>query len=103
MGGEEVHHELGDVFLLSIYDSFPAADWIEEHYDDVTLTNLRAKGYCGPMAILLSPQKPAIAMFGDLTKDIVAHLQALADVAHFPVLLLPLSHDPTSCVMYVLS
>ena len=102
--GSEVHFTAtgqGEAFSVLVYDSLAAANWIDKHYDDVALTDLRTKGCCGPMAILLSPQEPAIGMFGNVTNNIIAHLQALADIANFPVVLLPLSHDPTSCMMYV--
>jgi hypothetical protein len=93
--------QFGDAYLISVHDSITAANWIDNHWDDAAFTNLRKRGYGGPVAMLLSPHEAAIGMFGNATNGILRRLQTLANTANFPVVLLPLSHDPISCMMYV--
>ncbi|KAJ7028548.1 hypothetical protein C8F04DRAFT_1119059 [Mycena alexandri] len=69
--------------------------WVEAHYDHFLLQTIRSYGLGGPMAAMLSPDEPALIVFGSILDDRVLTLaQNLCEVSHFKVLIRPLDDDP---------
>ncbi|KAF8209032.1 hypothetical protein K438DRAFT_257130 [Mycena galopus ATCC 62051] len=50
--------------LVSVHSASDAAAWVEAHYNDPLLHALRARNFAGPLAIPLSPDESALAIFG---------------------------------------
>ncbi|KAJ7679579.1 hypothetical protein B0H17DRAFT_1077745 [Mycena rosella] len=81
--------------LLSVHSPDAALLWVEAHYDDPLLKTIRTQGLGGPIAAMLSPDEPALVIFGSILDGWV-HKAAklLSDVSHFTVIIRPLADDP---------
>ncbi|KAJ7614929.1 hypothetical protein FB45DRAFT_1035728 [Roridomyces roridus] len=81
-------------FLVSAHEPADAAEWIEHNWDGSVLASIRGSGCYGPLACMLSPQEPALALFGWNDPRITAMAQELAEVSGFPVMIRPPSDNP---------
>jgi hypothetical protein len=81
--------------ILSVHDSGPADDWIDEHYEDEFLVNLRANEIGGPLASMLSVDELALTIFGPMTPQIIKTADELAKLSRFPVIIRPATQDPS--------
>jgi hypothetical protein len=80
--------------VLSVYDSDFADTWIDVHYDHALLVKLRQQGVGGPVAMMLSVESEALAIFGETSARLVHLADELADISGFPVVVRPLGDDP---------
>ncbi|KAJ6506738.1 hypothetical protein C8R45DRAFT_1175917 [Mycena sanguinolenta] len=91
---------LGLGSLVSVYDSAEAASWIKDHWDSDLLTSIRHGGWGGPLPCMLSPQEPALAIFGSYENPTIVNMaQSLAEHSGFPVVIRPACDDPTSTLL----
>ncbi|KAF7341910.1 Protein cps3 [Mycena sanguinolenta] len=90
-----VQGHLGLRGLVSVHDSEEAASWVENHWDDDLLTTFQNDGWSGPVSCMLSPEEPALAIFGSYENPrIVDMAQSLAEVSGFPVIIRPACDNP---------
>ncbi|KAJ6559878.1 hypothetical protein B0H19DRAFT_106561 [Mycena capillaripes] len=91
--------------LTSIHDPEDAVSWMEDNWNNPLLSSIRNSSCGGPFAWMLSPTKPALAIFGSNEPVVVNMAQSLADSSGFPVIIRPatdnpaltlLTHDPES-------
>jgi hypothetical protein len=72
-----------------------AVEWLETHYEGDIVASLKLYGVGGPIAAMLSPNEPALVIFGSfLDKKIHKAAQALSDESGFPVMIRPSEDDP---------
>ncbi|KAJ7121090.1 hypothetical protein C8R44DRAFT_736776 [Mycena epipterygia] len=80
---------------FSIHRSVRAEDWVERHHDTTLLKSMRSVGLGGPIATMMYPDVPALAIFGSVLDDRVLQLaKALSDVSEFVVMIRPVEDDP---------
>ncbi|KAJ6451269.1 hypothetical protein C8R45DRAFT_1042151 [Mycena sanguinolenta] len=81
--------------LVSIHSVPDAVAWVEAHYDDPLLCAIRARNFEGPLAIPLSPEEPALAIFGSIGDALIPQLaKELAQVSGFAVMVRPRADNP---------
>ncbi|KAJ7751430.1 hypothetical protein B0H16DRAFT_831701 [Mycena metata] len=81
--------------VTSVHSPQEALIWTENHYDDPLLNTMRDREVGGPMAVMLSPETQALAIFGSVLDDWVLNAgRLLADVSKFPVMIRPHAADP---------
>ncbi|KAJ6566209.1 hypothetical protein B0H19DRAFT_707654 [Mycena capillaripes] len=81
--------------LMSVHEPAEAVSWMEDNWDHPHLTSIRDNGCGGPLAWMLSPTEPALAIFGSYTEPVVVNMaQALAQSSGFPVVIRPSSDNP---------
>ncbi|KAJ7136621.1 hypothetical protein C8R44DRAFT_360459 [Mycena epipterygia] len=81
--------------LISVHEPVAAARWIENNWGDPLLTSLQESGCCGPVAFMLLPTKPALALFGVYDDPFVASAaESLAELSGFPVVIRPIGDNP---------
>ncbi|KAJ7224898.1 hypothetical protein C8J57DRAFT_1390645 [Mycena rebaudengoi] len=81
--------------LVSVHEPTEAASWMEDNWNDPVLTSIRNSGCGGPFAWMLSPTKPALAIFGAYNEPVVVNMaQTLAHSSGFPVVIRPPSDNP---------
>ncbi|KAJ7677653.1 hypothetical protein B0H17DRAFT_1078992, partial [Mycena rosella] len=85
---------------VSTHTPTQAENWVERHYDSALLTSIRSVGLGGPIATMLSPHTPALAIFGSILDDQVLDLaNTLSDVSAFAVMVRPTEDDPLAKFM----
>jgi hypothetical protein len=73
--------------IASVHSPRSAVAWIEAHYDDPLLEQLRSRDFDGPMAVQLSGDESALAIFGSIADALAPQItQALADFSRFAVM-----------------
>ncbi|KAJ7443902.1 hypothetical protein B0H11DRAFT_452370 [Mycena galericulata] len=81
--------------FCSTHRSVDAEYWVEQHHDSVLLKSMRSVGLGGPLATMVSPEMPALAIFGSILDDRVLELaQTLSDVSTFAVMVRPIEGNP---------
>ncbi|KAJ6624735.1 hypothetical protein B0H10DRAFT_717281 [Mycena sp. CBHHK59/15] len=81
--------------IVSVHIPTQAEAWLEAHYDDPLLESIRSRGLGGPVAAMLSPDVPTLAIFGSILDDWVLEIaKTLSDVAGFAVMVRPLVDNP---------
>ncbi|KAJ7467450.1 hypothetical protein B0H11DRAFT_2284397 [Mycena galericulata] len=79
----------------SVHRPGEAENWVEDHYDAALLESIRSLGVGGPIATMLSPEIPALAIFGSiLDRPVLELAQTLSDASKFPVMVRPIEDDP---------
>lgn len=87
--------------LLSVHDSTEAVAWIEHNWENPLLASIRVRGCYGPLAFMLFPITPALALFGSYKDPAVSDsAELLAKISGFPVVIRPLSDIPVA-LLYV--
>ncbi|KAJ7038626.1 hypothetical protein C8F04DRAFT_1179640 [Mycena alexandri] len=95
----QASHGLGA--LLSVHDPTEAATWIEDHWDSELLTSIRHGGWGGPLSCMLSPEEPALAIFGSYENPTVVNMaQSLTKASGFPVVIRSACDNPALTLMY---
>ncbi|KAJ7788259.1 hypothetical protein B0H14DRAFT_264634 [Mycena olivaceomarginata] len=85
----------GGGYSMSVHEPTEAASWMEDNWDKPLLNSIRTSGCGGPFAWMLSPTKPALAIFGSHNEPIVVNMaQSLAEASGFPVVIRPDSDNP---------
>ncbi|KAJ7859322.1 hypothetical protein B0H14DRAFT_632460 [Mycena olivaceomarginata] len=80
---------------MSVHEPVNAASWIENNWDGPLLTSIRGSGCGGPFAWMLSPEEPALAIFGYYNEPVVVNMaQSLAESSGFPVVIQPSHSNP---------
>ncbi|KAJ7734123.1 hypothetical protein B0H16DRAFT_156411 [Mycena metata] len=80
---------------MSVHEPVNAASWIENNWDGRLLTSIRGSGCGGPFAWMLSPEEPALAIFGYYNEPVVVNMaQSLAESSGFPVVIQPSHSNP---------
>ncbi|KAJ7849700.1 hypothetical protein B0H14DRAFT_866234 [Mycena olivaceomarginata] len=81
--------------LMSIHEPVEAESWIEKNWNDPVLNSLRNSGCGGPFPWMLSPSKPALAIFGSYNEPVVVNMaQTLAHSSRLPVVIRPAGDNP---------
>ncbi|KAF7371355.1 hypothetical protein MSAN_00771600 [Mycena sanguinolenta] len=81
--------------LVSVHSVPDAVAWVEAHYDDPLLCAIRARNFDGPLAIPLSPEEPALAIFGSIADTLIPQLaKELARVSGLAVMVRPRGDSP---------
>ncbi|KAJ7788578.1 hypothetical protein B0H14DRAFT_3892335, partial [Mycena olivaceomarginata] len=90
-----IQANLGIGGLMSIHQPAEAVLWIEDNWDNHLLTSIRNSGCGGPFAWMLSPEEPALAIFGYYHNPTIVNMaQSLADSSGFPVVIRPSDDNP---------
>ncbi|KAJ7624361.1 hypothetical protein FB45DRAFT_1060692 [Roridomyces roridus] len=89
---------------ISVHDPSAAASWIEDYWDDEILAEVRTNGCQGPVACMLSPDEPALALFlfpdASSPDDTVLDLaRDLAECSGYPVMLRDAGDYPDFAVL----
>jgi hypothetical protein len=75
---------------------------MEDNWNDPALTSIRNSVCGGPFAWMLSPTKPALAIFGGYNEPAVVNMaQTLAHSSGFPVVIRPPSDNPALTLLCV--
>ncbi|KAJ6615597.1 hypothetical protein B0H10DRAFT_2435354, partial [Mycena sp. CBHHK59/15] len=81
--------------IISIHSPDAASAWLDAHFNDSLLESMRSGGIGGPIAVMLSPDEPALAIFGNLLDEGVGTLaQLLSEASNFTVIARPIMDDP---------
>lgn len=81
--------------LISVHEPAVAEAWVENNYDSLLLKSIRNKDIGGPLAVMLYPNIPALAIFGSYEDTSVQRLaQRLVEVSSFPVMIRALLDNP---------
>ncbi|KAJ7819096.1 hypothetical protein B0H13DRAFT_1921908 [Mycena leptocephala] len=84
--------------LLSVHSPCDAVAWLESHYDHPLVRALRSRNRDGPIAIQLSADEPALAIFGSVSdRSISRRARELAQISGFTVMVRPKSENPIPC------
>ncbi|KAJ7144431.1 hypothetical protein C8R44DRAFT_973936 [Mycena epipterygia] len=74
--------------LVSVHPPQDAVSWLEAHYDDPLLQSLRSRNFHGPVAVQLSAEESALAIFGSIADALDPDMaKALAEVSGFAVMI----------------
>ncbi|KAJ7033396.1 hypothetical protein C8F04DRAFT_623764 [Mycena alexandri] len=80
--------------ILSIHRPTASLAWLERNYDLPVVKFIRKK-FVGPLAMMLFPDTPALAIFGPHSSQKMARLaQGLANKSRFPVISRPAADNP---------
>ncbi|KAJ6578910.1 hypothetical protein DFH09DRAFT_1361249 [Mycena vulgaris] len=85
--------------ILSVYQPATSLAWLEENYDLPIVRDIRnSKTFSGPLAMLLFPEEPALAIFGPHPEDpkFAKVAQGLANKSGYPVAARLSADDPMS-------
>ncbi|KAJ6506728.1 hypothetical protein C8R45DRAFT_970377 [Mycena sanguinolenta] len=81
--------------VLSVHSVPDAVAWVEAHYDEPLLCEIRARNFDGPLAIPLSPAESALAIFGSISDVVLPELaRKLAQLSGFAVMVRPSVDNP---------
>ncbi|KAJ7768628.1 hypothetical protein DFH07DRAFT_300070 [Mycena maculata] len=84
----------------STHRSAEAENWLEQQHESDVLKSIRSVGLGGPIATMMSPEMPALVIFGSILDNRVLELaQTLSDVSMFAVMIRPLEDDPVAKFM----
>ncbi|KAJ7110956.1 caspase domain-containing protein [Mycena epipterygia] len=73
--------------IVSVHSPRSAVAWVEAHYHDPLLEQLRSRGFDGPMAVQLSTTESALAIFGSIADALVPEIaRVLVDISGFAVM-----------------
>lgn len=73
--------------IVSVHSPQSAIAWVEAHYHDPLLEQLRSRGFDGPMAVQLSTAESALVIFGSIADALVPEIvRALVDMSGFAVM-----------------
>jgi len=87
--------------VFSVHDSILADDWLNRHYEHEFLVNLRAMDIGGPLASMLSVDTPALTIFGSMSPQIIGMANQLAKLSGFPIMIRPVTENPSAPSEYV--
>jgi hypothetical protein len=79
---------------FSVHQPTKAAQWVENNYDHRLLRSIRDQGLGGPVALMLFPTTPALAIFGESDNENLYLSRKLAILSDLPVVLRPLEDRP---------
>ncbi|KAJ6522682.1 hypothetical protein DFH09DRAFT_1097070 [Mycena vulgaris] len=80
---------------MAIHEPAEASSWMEDNWDNNLLTSIQDNGCGGPFAWMLSPEEPALAIFGCYENPTVVNMaQSLADLSGFPVVIRLSDNNP---------
>ncbi|KAJ6624741.1 hypothetical protein B0H10DRAFT_1943032 [Mycena sp. CBHHK59/15] len=83
--------------LFSLHSPNDAVTWVEAHYDDLLLSSMRSHGLGGPIAAMVSPDEPALAIFGSILDSwALKAAKQLSKLSNFTVMIRPLAEDPVT-------
>ncbi|KAJ6613477.1 hypothetical protein B0H10DRAFT_2048679 [Mycena sp. CBHHK59/15] len=81
--------------IFSVHSPDEAVAWVEAHCDHPLLKSIRSHSLGGPIAAILSPDEPALAIFGSILDSGVLEVAKLvSDLSKFTVMIRPLTDDP---------
>ncbi|KAJ6578908.1 hypothetical protein DFH09DRAFT_1276315 [Mycena vulgaris] len=82
--------------ILSVYQPTTSLAWLEENYDLPIVQSIRnSKKFSGPLAMLLFPEEPALAIFGPRTDlKFAEKAQNLSNTCGYPVICRPFEERP---------
>jgi hypothetical protein len=82
--------------MLSVHDSCPADDWLNQNYEHDLKEHLRSNEIGGPVASMLSVDRPALTIFGSMSSQIIDLADKLAGLSGFPTIIRPVAEDPSA-------
>ncbi|KAF8185843.1 hypothetical protein K438DRAFT_1836412 [Mycena galopus ATCC 62051] len=83
--------------VVSLHRPLQAEAWVEDHYEDRVFQTGRSSGLGSPVATMLSPGVPALAIFGSILDDrVLDFAKTLAEVSGFAIMIRPVGDDPVS-------
>ncbi|KAJ7036215.1 hypothetical protein C8F04DRAFT_1233194 [Mycena alexandri] len=69
--------------------------WLENHFEEPLLETIRGRGLGGPIAVMLSPETEALAIFGSILDDwVLDAAKSLSDASNFTVMIQPPEENP---------
>ncbi|KAJ6596553.1 hypothetical protein B0H10DRAFT_2327212 [Mycena sp. CBHHK59/15] len=81
--------------IFSLHSPDKAIAWLEAHYEDPLIISIRAHGLGGPLAAMLSPDVPALSIFGSILDSwVLRAAKLLSDMSGFAVMIRPLMDNP---------
>ncbi|KAJ7775946.1 hypothetical protein DFH07DRAFT_73020 [Mycena maculata] len=81
--------------LFSVHSPDAALSWLEAHYEDPLLCALRERNFEGPIAISLSADECALAIFGSISDTLVPQMaKDLAQLSGFTVMVRSSADNP---------
>ncbi|KAJ7262134.1 hypothetical protein C8J57DRAFT_1336234 [Mycena rebaudengoi] len=81
--------------IISVHYPYKAVVWIERHYDHPLLAYIRSRNLGGPIALMLSAETPALAIFGSILDVwVLRAAKLLSDLSKFAVMIRPLADNP---------
>ncbi|KAJ7286917.1 hypothetical protein C8J57DRAFT_1282345 [Mycena rebaudengoi] len=82
--------------IVSVHQPTASLAWVEENYDTHLVYSVRYE-FSGPLAMMLFPDTPALAIFGPHSdKQLVKLARELANESNFPVVVRPAADNPIS-------
>jgi len=83
--------------LVALVCDTDCQTWVEEHFDDDLLVEIRERGIGGPFPSVMGVSQPALVLFGASADSGVLHFaEALANHSKYPVIVQPPSENPAS-------
>ncbi|KAJ7794118.1 hypothetical protein B0H14DRAFT_2622183 [Mycena olivaceomarginata] len=80
---------------FSVHSPHTALSWLEAHYEDALLDAIRARGLGGPIAAMLTPDAPALVIFGSILDNCALEAaRLLADLSRLTVIIRPFADSP---------
>jgi hypothetical protein len=90
----------GGCLICLVYDA-KCQTWVDEHFNDELLVNIRKRGIGGPLPSMLGINKPALILFGSPAASEVLHFaQALASNSKYPVVIKSPLENPAPNEIY---
>lgn len=81
--------------ITSVHSPDAAVIWLETNFDDPLIKSMKGHGLSGPIAAMLSPEEPALVIFGSILDDkVFSTAQRLAEKSRFPVMIRPFADNP---------
>ena len=91
----------GGCLIALVYDT-DCQTWVEEHFDDDLLVEIRERGIGGPLSSVMGVGQPALVLFGaSADSDVLHFAEALANHSMYPVIVQPPSENPAMNPQYV--
>ncbi|KAJ6506731.1 hypothetical protein C8R45DRAFT_510513 [Mycena sanguinolenta] len=92
--GTDTGNASRECHLVSVHEPTDVATWIENNWDNSLVVSIRNNA-CGPLACMLSPEEPALAIFGDYRNRVIFDVcKSLVDSSGFPVIIRSACDNP---------
>ncbi|KAF9064289.1 hypothetical protein BDP27DRAFT_1426045 [Rhodocollybia butyracea] len=81
--------------VISTHSPDDTVQWLETHYDDSLLRDIRKYGLGGPIPAMLSMDEPALVIFGSILDHwVLEAAKVLSEESHFAVIIRAPEDDP---------
>jgi hypothetical protein len=87
----------GGCLIRLVYD-VECQNWVDEHFNDKLLVNIRKRGLGGPLPSMMGINRPALTLFGSsAASEVLYFAQALASDSKYPVVIRSPLENPAPC------